>query len=429
MQQESTTTTLPKRPPTGITIRHARGCPAAQDKDAACACKPTYQAWSFDRRSRRKVYKSFRRLQDARAWRSDTSSALRRRTMRAPTATTFREAAEALIAGMRDGSIRNRKGQPFKPSVIRGYEAALRLRVLPELGARRLSDLGRADFQDFAERMLAEGLDPSTIRNMLMPARVVFRRAVSRGEIAVNPTSGLELPAVEGRRDRIASPTEAAALIAALDEDDRAVWGLAFYGGLRLGEVRALDWSDVDLEANVIRVRRSWDQHAGPVEPKSKRGTRTVPVPKILRAILLEHRMRQGRGGVGLVTGRAAGTPFNPTTISTRAARAWARTFACGCPVDEQADDRPDRCPLHDEPPLQPIGLHEARHTFASLMIAAGVNAKALSTYLGHASISTTFDRYGHLMPGNEAEAADLLDDYLALSMPALEAADRKARS
>jgi len=65
---------------------------------------------------------------------------------------------------------------------------------------------------------------------------------------------------------------------------------------------------------------------------------------------------------------------------------------------------------------LPPIGLHECRHTYASLMIAAGVNAKALATYMGHANISITLDRYGHLMPGNEAEAADLLDTYLESS-------------
>ena len=59
------------------------------------------------------------------------------------------------------------------------------------------------------------------------------------------------------------------------------------------------------------------------------------------------------------------------------------------------------------------ITLHECRHTFASLMIAAGVNAKALSTYMGHANIAITMDRYGHLMPGNEDEAAGLLDAYL----------------
>ena len=62
---------------------------------------------------------------------------------------------------------------------------------------------------------------------------------------------------------------------------------------------------------------------------------------------------------------------------------------------------------------LERITLHEARHTYASLMIAAGVNAKALSTYVGHANISITLDRYGHLMPSNEAEAATMLDTYL----------------
>jgi integrase len=63
---------------------------------------------------------------------------------------------------------------------------------------------------------------------------------------------------------------------------------------------------------------------------------------------------------------------------------------------------------------LERITLHECRHTFASLMIAAGVNAKTLSTYMGHANISITLDRYGHLMPGNEAEAAGMLNAYLA---------------
>jgi integrase len=63
---------------------------------------------------------------------------------------------------------------------------------------------------------------------------------------------------------------------------------------------------------------------------------------------------------------------------------------------------------------LEQITLHSCRHTFASLMIAAGINAKALSTFMGHANISITLDRYGHLMPGSEAEAADLLDAYLS---------------
>jgi integrase len=59
---------------------------------------------------------------------------------------------------------------------------------------------------------------------------------------------------------------------------------------------------------------------------------------------------------------------------------------------------------------LQRITPHECQHTYASLMIAAGVNAKALSQFMGHANISITLDRYGHLMPGSGEEAAGLPD-------------------
>ena len=62
---------------------------------------------------------------------------------------------------------------------------------------------------------------------------------------------------------------------------------------------------------------------------------------------------------------------------------------------------------------LAPLGFHEARHTYASIAIGAGLNAKTLSTYMGHANIAITFELYGHLMPGSEVEARRLLDDYL----------------
>jgi integrase len=62
---------------------------------------------------------------------------------------------------------------------------------------------------------------------------------------------------------------------------------------------------------------------------------------------------------------------------------------------------------------LDRITFHTARHTFASLLIAAGANAKAITVYMGHSSVKTTFDLYGHMLPGNEAESAGLLDAYL----------------
>src|SRR5205823_255573 len=88
--------------------------------------------------------------------------------------------------------------------------------------------------------------------------------------------------------------------------------------------------------------------------------------------------LRTGRRS-GLVFSRDGRTPFDGDWAHRQARAAWEKAA------------------------LEPIGLHEARHAFASLMIAAGVNAKALSTYMGHASVTITLDRYGYLMPGTRA--------------------------
>jgi integrase len=227
----------PMRPksPTGIRVRHSRSCPAATASDSRCKCSPSYEAFVFSVRDGKKLRKTFPSLAAAKAWRHDASTSVRKGTMRAPAQTTLREAWEAWLVGARDGTIRTRSGDRYKPSVTRSYEQSMKLRILDDFGAARLGDVGRTDLQDLADRLLAKGLDPSTVRNALMPLRALFRRALSRGDVAVNPTAGLELPAVRGRRERIATPAEAAALIAALREGDRALWATALYGGLRRG--------------------------------------------------------------------------------------------------------------------------------------------------------------------------------------------------
>jgi integrase len=372
---------------TGIEVRHAKAC--ASRKGGNCNCQPTYQASVWSAREGKRLRKTFTTLATARAWRAEAQTAVRRGAMRAPVATTVREAGEALIEGMRSGRVRTRSGDRYKPSAIRGYEAALRDRIFPELGGKRLGDVQRRDVQRLADNLLADGRDPSTIRNALMPLRVIYRRAVEDGDVAVNPCANLRLPAVRGRRERIASPEEAQRLLAALPARDRPVWATALYAGLRRGELMALRWEDVDLAAGVIRVERSYDDKGRvEIEPKSRAGRRTVPIVGALRDVLVEHKARQGRDS-GLVFGSTE-TPFVPSNLWRRAQRAWTRAG------------------------LEPIGLHEARHTFASVLIAAGVNAKAITTFMGHASIQTTYDLYGKLMPGSESEAAALVDAYLA---------------
>jgi len=377
---------MPQR--TGIEVRHKKAC--ASRSGGRCNCQPTYQASVWSARESTRIRKTFPTLADARAWRSETQTGVRRGTLRAPAHTSVSEAAAELVAGMKSGRVRTRSGDLYKPSAIRSYEAALRDHVVPRLGPTRLGDVQRRDVQQIADDLLAKGRDPSTIRNALMPLRVIFRRAVEDGDIAVNPCSHLRLPAVRGRRERIASPEEAEQLLAVLAERDRAIWATALYAGLRRGELMALRWEEVDLAAGVIHVKRAYDEKERvEVEPKSRAGRRTVPIVGALRDVLVEHKARERRDS-GLVFESTAETPFQPSNVWRRAQTTWKRAG------------------------LNPIGLHEARHTFASVLIAAGVNAKAITTYMGHASIQTTYDLYGKLMPGSESEAAALVDAYLA---------------
>jgi integrase len=373
--------------PEGIVLRHRHRCTSRQG--AACNCRPAYQAQVWSPRDQKTIRKTFRTLAEARAWRSEAKSALRLGTMRAPTRTSLSEAAEDWLSAAKAGIVRTRSGETYKPSAIRAYEQVLRARVLPELGHLRVSSLSRNLIQDLVDRLVAEGLSPSSVRNTVLPLRAIYRRAVSRSEVLVNPTLGLALPASRQRRERIARPAEAKALIEALPNRDRALWATALYAGLRRGELQALRWSEVDFAEGVIRVERSWDERVGPVAPKSRAGRRRVPLSAPLRTYLAVHRLQAGANERELAFGRGQEHAFCPEALVRRARVAW-----------EGAG-------------LSPIGLHESRHTYAAFMIAAGVNAKALSTYMGHSSITVTLDRYGHLMPGNEREAASMLAKYL----------------
>ena len=110
--------------------------------------------------------------------------------------------------------------------------------------------------------------------------------------------------------------------------------------------------------------------------------------------VLLLHRADKAAHGDWVFPGADGSRPFDSAWAATKARRAW-----------ESAG-------------LAPLGLHECRHSYAAYAIAAGINPKALSSYMGHSSITVTLDRYGHLLPGNEGEAAQMLDGYLHRQNP-----------
>jgi integrase len=162
----------------------------------------------------------------------------------------------------------------------------------------------------------------------------------------------------------------------------------------------------VDLGASRIAVERSWDQYEGAIEPKSRSSRRSIPLLAVLRDYLDEHKLSAQGGGEALVFGRSADSPFAPMAIGKRARRAWGAASVREAELAERAGREPEA--------LEPITLHECRHTFASLLIDSGCNPKAVQEFMGHSKIQMTFDTYGHLMPGSHDEVRERMDAYLA---------------
>lgn len=180
----------------------------------------------------------------------------------------------------------------------------------------------------------------------------------------------------------------------------------ALVGGVLAGVVAAGLWA-LGIEAlRRHRFRQMFGPLAGryrvtrKLAPKSEKGVRKVPMPSVLRAILLEHIARTGRRGEDLMFGSTASTPFTPTNIRKRALGAWAAS-AVGAFL------------RHEPSNLEPIGLHECRHTYVSLMHAAGCSLEEIGDYVGHSSTYMT-DRYRHLLDGQREAAVAKFDAYLA---------------
>jgi integrase len=179
------------------------------------------------------------------------------------------------------------------------------------------------------------------------------------------------------------TPPEIRRLLDAAHEPVRTLLLCAVLTGMRRGELLGLRWEDIDLEGHRIFVRRAlWRGKF--VTPKSRRSRRTIDLAPTLRAALAKFPSRfQG----GLVFCSPDGEPINPDAF---AQRDWARAL-------RRAE-------------LRRIRFHDLRHTYASLLIAQGAHPKYIQAQLGHASIQTTLDRYGHLMPDAHAAEARKLD-------------------
>jgi integrase len=360
--------------------------------------------WS--KRDGKKIRQAFPTSAAAKGWRIDALKAVKDKRLRAPLPTTLRQEVDEWFDGAAAGRILNKREQQYKPAVLRNYRTALDKRVLPTLGNRKLADITLADLLDLKEHLLGEGCSASTIRNSFVPLQAIYRRARRAGLVATNPTTDLGLPTA-GRRDRAATPAQAAELLHTLEVGEAAIWATAFYAGLRRGEIQALRVRDVDFDAGTLRVERGWDPKEGPIAPKSVAGRRVVFMLVEALRPYLEPLGERRDDPEALFFGNDALTAFEPRSTERRARKA----------VKAENDRRTaeaEETKTETKPVLvEWFGLHEARHSFSTFMDHAGISETRADRYMGHSAPGVA-GRYRHLLPGQIAEDAKRLDEYLA---------------
>lgn len=392
--------------PSSLRPRHSRRCPKAKDREAKCRCKP---AWRASVRTKDGfVEKSFPTRAAAKAWRIDADKLAKDRKLRPPTRQTFAEVAEEWLASAKaePPTVLARGGRRYKPSALRGIEADLRNYWLDDFGGHRLSDIDRRDVQKLVNRLISEGKSSSRVRNIVNAGRVVFRNPVEDDELQANPCANLRLPATDDPVDRAHEPTVALAWLDAALERDRAMWGCAFFAGIRRGELQALKWTDVTLNdgtgplAGWITVSRGWDRVAGEIAPKSRRAKRRVPIVRpYLADLLVEHKRLTGRDGDDYVFGTTADRPFEDYDGRTAKALKAANVERVKAGLD----------------PLPKITLHPGRHTYGAMLRAAGVRESDINDFIGHSRPGGVTVRYTSALDvdGRDADAMALFATYL----------------
>jgi integrase len=261
--------------------------------------------------------------------------------------------------------------------------------LLPAFGNRALASIAPGDVRSFLGRLAAR-TGPSTVSSTYRLLRRVLNVAVEEERIPRNPASRVTVPKGGSREPRFLTPREVSVLASDVPGQYRALVLLLGYGGLRIGEAVALRVKDIDAMRRRVQVRVAVAEVEGKLVEGTPKGgkPRTIRVPGFLAEELAEHMgPRADQPEVRAFPGERGG-PLYPSYFRRKVFQPATRRLGL------------------DPPPR----VHDLRHTAVALAIGAGYHAKAIQEMLGHASITTTLDLYGHLFDTLQDEAADRLD-------------------
>ena len=290
-----------------------------------------------------------------------------------------------------------------RPGTRRIYEGCLRLYIRPGLGHIPLNRLTAKDMQRFFAWLKTEGradqsdgetgLADSQLRNIHSLCRRALEKAVSEDLIPQNPASGCKLPpARKGEMNVLSRESMQKLLIQAKEEKYYELFLLEFATGLRLGELTALQWEDLNLTTGELRISKQAVVIGSEVvvtEPKTKAAVRTLLLPPKVLEVFREYRKRNVSRWL-FPSPKKEDSPLLPSVVRQRLHR------------------------LLDHAGCERVRFHDLRHTFATNALAHGMDIKTLSTILGHVSAATTLNTYSHITEEMRRQAAAKIDAGIA---------------
>lgn len=268
----------------------------------------------------------------------------------------------------------------LKESTYKSYIHIVESNLIPYFEGFKLCDITPVKLQEYVTEK-SKIVKPKTVNNHLVPLQKMLKDAVVWGYLQVDPSIHLKKLRVDKEEMDFLNPQEVRGLLEAVKEhnpkqdQDHALIMTAIYTGVRRGELFGLKWGDVEFHTGSIFVKRSL-YNGKFTTPKTKGSKRQIQMSPNLMVILKKYRMKSEPNEFDLVFANEAGKPIDPDNWVKRHFKPALRR---GC--------------------LRAIRFHDLRHTYATLLINAGENIKFIQSQMGHASIQTTMDRYGHLYP------------------------------
>ncbi|NPV54769.1 MAG: site-specific integrase [Firmicutes bacterium] len=276
----------------------------------------------------------------------------------------------------------------LKPRTQADYEQVCGKHLVPYFGKVMVSSISTAEIQSLVKAKLSEGLSARTVNKILSILSKIFVQAIKWGFVDGNPVANVDHPREEKKEMDFLSPHEVKMLLDACPPDFYPRVLCAVTTGMREGEQAALINEDVDLDGNRIHISRSFSGgHL--TSPKSFRSRRTVLITPVLSKTLAELKLKTGAKPTDLVFPGDDGGYMSPHVLSRRFEKVLK---AAG---------------------LRTITWHSLRHTYAALMISLGENLVFIQRQMGHSSIRTTLDLYGHLMPEATFGVGERLDSLI----------------